>query len=529
MTDADAQFGAIRFGILHGGAAWEHWQIRCLEQLQALPGVHAEISIAPDHPRGALGHGWADVPHMPLTGSEGSRAECRIASAELARLRQFDLDFILCFIDGALPADLLGVPRHGIWRYHWGDWVNYRGAPGGFWEVYDHHPVSAALLVRVQSDPDAVVVLREGFLRTRLLSFAKNREQMRARFSHWPAQVCRDLRGNRTQDPCAGPLLRTHALVRRPPTAWQWGVFGLRIAVRTAVIGFRSLFRHDQWNIGIIDEPIEQCLSLRAPPCVRWLPATRRREYRADPIGVVYQGRPTILCEHFSYRDNLGFIVAIDVERGVPGTRVQIGPEPPVHLSYPFLLEAEGRLLCVPESSAAREIALYEVERFPDRWRKAATLVGARGLVDATLFQYQGRWWLAAGETAEKGANSELHLWFAETLRGSWTAHPGNPVKIDVRSSRPAGTPFWVGGALYRPAQDCSSTYGARVTINRILALTPAEFREEVVACVEPDPRGRYPGGLHTVSRLGERTLIDGKRSVFVAAEFFRALRHYLK
>jgi hypothetical protein len=491
--------------------------------------------MAPDRPRVPLGGVWADVPHFPVGLLGGSSAVRSLDPAMLARLRQHDLDFILCFIDGALPSDLLGVPRHGIWRYHWGDWSNYRGVPGGFWEVYDHCPASAALLVRVLPDPDAVIVLREGFLRTRLLSAAKNREQLQTRFAHWPAQVCRELlRDGAAQPgtgrvPCEAPVLRTHARVRRPPTVWERGVLGARIAVRMAATGFRSLFRHDQWNVGIIDQPIEDCLNMRTPPRVRWLPATRRSEFRADPIGVVYQGRATILCEHFSYRDELGFIVAIDVERGVPGTRVQIGPEPAVHLSYPFLFEDDGRLLCVPETSAAQEIAVYEVERFPDRWTKAATLVRGRGLVDATIFQYEFRWWLAACELADKGANSELHLWFAESLRGPWEAHPGNPVKTDVRSSRPAGTPFWADGALYRPAQDCSSTYGARVNINRVLVLTPSDFREEVVASVEPDPRGRYPKGLHTLSRLGERTLVDGKRSVFVGAEFFRVLRHYLK
>ena len=98
-----------------------------------------------------------------------------------------------------------------------------------------------------------------------------------------------------------------------------------------------------------------------------------------------------------------------------------------------------------------------------------------------------------------------------------------------MMTSRPAGTPFWVDGALYRPAQDCSSTYGARVQINRILVLTPTDFSEEVVACVEPDSRGLYPRGLHTLSSLGRQTLVDGKRSVFVAAEFLRVLRHYLQ
>jgi hypothetical protein len=81
---------------------------------------------------------------------------------------------------------------------------------------------------------------------------------------------------------------------------------------------------------------------------------------------------------------------------------------------------------------------------------------------------------------------------------------------------------------LYRPAQDCSNTYGARVVLNRVLVLTPGAFCEEAAATVDPDPKGRYPGGLHTLSKLGNQTLIDGKRSVFVAAEFFRVLAHYL-
>jgi hypothetical protein len=521
--------GAIRFGILYGGAALENWQIRCLEQLASVPGVRAEVSIAPGPSRVPLGGAWAELPNIPIELSPGSCTVAPLAASSIDRLRDCQLEFILCFADGVLPLDILDAPRHGIWRYQLGDWVSYRGSPQGFWEVFDGCAVSAALLVRVQPDPDAIVVLREGFLRTRALSVRKNREQLLARFTHWPAEVCRDIKLGRSKEICAKPALRTGAAVRPPPALWHRCVLAARIAARAAATGFRALFRHDQWNIGIIDRPIAQFLTMSVLPEIEWLPATRRSELRADPFGTLYQGRPTILCEYFSYRDNRGFIVAIDPERGAAGARVQIGPDRPVHLSYPFLFEAGGRLLCVPESSAAKEIVLYEVERFPDRWVKAATLIAGRAFADATVFQYQGRWWLAASDVADKGANSELHLWFAEAPRGPWEAHPGNPVKIDVRSARPAGAPFWVDGALYRPAQDCSSTYGARVIINRVLALTPTEFCEEVAATVNPDPAGKYPAGLHTLSTLGDRTLIDGKRSVFVGAEFFRVLRHYLR
>jgi len=503
LTVPDSGSDPIRFGVLQSGAALENWQSRCLQQLTSLPDVLA-----------------VELPPIPL--QESARAQA------LARVRDCNLDFLLCFIEGPLPQDILDVARHGAWRYQLGDWLNYRGPGGGFWEVYDHSPVSAVLLVRMTADPDVIVVLREAVLRTQALSVSKNRHQLLSGFTHWPAQVCRDIRLGKFAALDTQAARRARAAARPAPNAWHRAVLSARTALRIAATGFHSLFRHDQWNIGIVDSPIEQFISMSGPPQAEWLTATPRSEFRADPFGTLHDGRATILYEHFSYRDQLGYIVAIETP-GSPGSRVHIGPEKPVHLSYPFLFEAGGQLLCVPESSAAKEIALYEIERFPDRWKKVATLIAERELVDATLFQYDARWWLAASDLAEKGANSELHLWFAPNLSGPWQPHPGNPVKVDVRSARPAGAPFWVGDQLYRPAQDCSSSYGARVSINRITALTPTEFREEVAATVNPDPRGEYPCGLHTLSRFGARTLIDGKRSVFVPAEFFRVLRHYLR
>ena len=53
--------------------------------------------------------------------------------------------------------------------------------------------------------------------------------------------------------------------------------------------------------------------------------------------------------------------------------------------------------------------------------------------------------------------------------------------------------------------------------INRIRRLTPSEFEEEPVASVEPDKSGPYPEGLHTLSKVGDFTLVDGKRFAFTA------------
>jgi hypothetical protein len=69
-----------------------------------------------------------------------------------------------------------------------------------------------------------------------------------------------------------------------------------------------------------------------------------------------------------------------------------------------------------------------------------------------------------------------------------------------------------MNGELYRPAQDCSKTYGGRVVLNRILRLTPTDFSEAPERFVEPTPGSLYGKALHTLSGAGPRTVIDGKR-----------------
>jgi hypothetical protein len=60
-------------------------------------------------------------------------------------------------------------------------------------------------------------------------------------------------------------------------------------------------------------------------------------------------------------------------------------------------------------------------------------------------------------------------------------------------------------------------TYGGRVVINHVTKLTPIEFSERVAACVDPFAESPFPLGIHTLSTLGDKTLIDGKRRVLTS------------
>lgn len=488
-----AQTATVRYGVLTTGAPLSEWQRAVLARLAGTPGAQADCWLLP--------------------------------SQDVVALRGRGLDFIISFAPAAAARVFGQAARWGVWQFFFGDWRAYRGESDGFWEIVDDADVAVAALAQLQEDPNCVRILVEGAIRSHATRPSATLAELERRAVHWPRQACLKLLDGWTAHLTAAPV--------RAPAASRERALRARIAcvargaVRMARTQFRQLARHEQWNIGVLDAPIESLLEPHRPLEPRWLQAPGRGEFYADPIGFVRDGRPVVFCEHLDYRDGRGSIRAFDA--GVPELVHSVDIGPPVHLSYPYLIETEGVLYCIPESCEANEVALYEVERFPDRWRRIATLIEGIPLIDVTPFRYGDRWWLGASLPMSRGANCELHLYHADSLAGPWQPHAANPVKVDVRSARPGGTPFWKDGCLYRPAQDCSATYGRRVVINRIRRLTPLAFEEEPVAVVDPPTTGPYTIGLHTVSTLGDRTLIDAKRHVFAPAQCWRVLKLGLK
>ncbi len=491
---ASAEPGTVRYSILTTGAPLADWQQAVLANLAQAPGVRLDGQLLPSQSAAALG----------------------------AR----GLDFILSFAPPEAGRALVSAARWGVWQFFFGDWTAYRGESHGFWEIVNNEDVAVAMLAQLQEDPDAIRILVSGSIRSHAHRPAATVAKLRRLAVHWPRQVCLKLLDGWTR--CfETPPVRAVARVRRRGLPARLA-FTARGAARSVRDQFRQLMRHEQWNIGVLDAPIQSLLEAPGPLAPRWLQMPRRREFFADPIGIVRDGCSMVFCEYLDYRGGRGRISAFDPDAPERVHEVEIGP--PVHLSYPYLIEHEGALYCIPETCGANEVALYEVERFPDRWRRVATLISGLPLIDVTPFRYDHRWWLAASLPSPRGANCELHLYYADALAGPWQPHAANPVKVDVRSARPGGTPFWKDGVFYRPAQDCSATYGRRVVINRVVRLTTLTFEEEPAAVVDPPITGAYTAGLHTISALGEgRTLIDAKRHIFVPQECWRVFKRGLR
>lgn len=234
--------------------------------------------------------------------------------------------------------------------------------------------------------------------------------------------------------------------------------------------------------------------------------------FYADPFPITWQGRTFVFFEDLDHRVGKGIISAIEfTDEGPAGEAVPVLEEP-WHLSYPFLIESDGALWMIPESSLNGDVALYKCVRFPDKWERHATLLSGLELADATITQHHGLHYLfGAWRDGTGGYSDSLAIYYADHLLGPWLPHASNPVLIDRASARPAGNFVTLNGKLWRPVQNCADGYGAALALAEVVELSPTTFQQIVRHSLKPGPL--WPGRkLHTLNRCGRLEVIDGSR-----------------
>lgn len=425
-----------------------------------------------------------------------------------------DIDLCLAF-DGAAAAQAPRT-RLGTWLF---DADGCERAPGLYAFCDDRDCVEARLL-HIDAG-GSVTKLRSGVIGVDRFSPAETVADVAGELSQWPAAVLRSIRNGFTDFEAAQPPRPAHR-----PSATAVTLAALRLGWRRAVARAEKPFYTYAWNIGTVSKTPAQIAREKELPPVSWCEAGTGR-FLADPFCATIDGVQTVFCEELDASVNRGIIVRCEIRDDaiVPLERVLVEP---YHLSYPFVFESEGAWYGIPEANQSGEVALYRLDNAGREWRRQCALIpGLRG-VDSTVFFHGEKFWLMCG-VSDDGPNHKLFIYHADALEGPWGPHLRNPVKIDIRSSRPAGAPFMVDGALHRPAQDCTRNYGRRLAIQRITALDERSFEEHTVAVIDP-PRGKYSLGLHTMSAIGDSTLVDGMYRTFsLRAALFRARRSFRK
>jgi hypothetical protein len=428
------------------------WQLACLRELESVPGP----TVCPG----------------PVPGTDGPHPE-----------------------SGGLTVDLRANPEPGAWRVVCGNGRSL-AAPDLFSDTFGRAGrLSAILIVDGQNEIRRRAVLSSvgrGLTRLRTSGRRLSAAMLAAALSDHMVGLTGT--GERAPPPSAPPAGLAGAASRFG--AWAaYGAGRLHQATHT-----------DFWHLGIIDAPIARLLASPGPNSVRWLRLPAGTAYRADPFGHPLRD-DEVWCERYDYRAPVGVLERLRLN----GDRLEpAGDLPaPVHRSFPFMAVVDGTAVAIPEASAGGQTTMYRLDASGGLGEPLAVLPVPG--IDPVVFRWRDRLWLALTR-ADLDNRANLCLWHAPALSGPWTAHTGNPVKLDVRSARGGGTPFEHDGALYRPAQDCSRTYGGAVTINRVIELTPTTFSEAVATVIRPAPDWPAPHGVHTLSAWGDRTLIDAKR-----------------
>jgi len=402
----------------------------------------------------------------------------------LAR-RDLDVVFALGTVD---DAALDGIARCGVWRWR----------ADGEGEVLRGEPLSAAgLSVRLAAGAVPRVAY-QSWSRTYPLSVARNRRELLEKAAEFPARALRELQrsGREWLEQCL-PL----AEEKRVPAS----VFP--VAKKILARGVQKAVSLDTWSLAFrfgpsraVSPDLMGFTRIASPAGATW----------ADPFALHKDGRYYVFFEEIPRGAAKGHISMLEVKPDGSWSEPVRVLERDYHLSYPFLLEHEGALLMVPETAQARRVEAWRCVEFPSRWRLEKVLIDGVRLVDATLTRAGDRWWMLANGAAGEGRifDDELHVFHAAAPFSEWRAHRRNPVKSDVRSARPAGALFWRNGALHRPAQVCTPLYGAGLSINRVLRLTPDDYAERETQRIVPAGSGGLLG-IHTLNRAGDLTVVD--------------------
>ncbi|MFN2531064.1 MAG: hypothetical protein ABR555_07185 [Pyrinomonadaceae bacterium] len=428
------------------------------------------------------------------------------SDSDIARLRDYKIDVALAFGFRILKGEILKVTKFGVWSYHHGDNLVNRGGPAGFWEVMDGHGVTGSILQVLTEDLDnGKVIYRSWSPTADQFSVKANRNNLYWKSSTFVMRKLHDVYNDsglqfeqELYRPYSAPLYKI-------PANNKLAAKLLRLTCRYVASKLEHATHAYQWALAyrFRTGPADTNNSFYRFKYLQ--PANDR--FWADPFPVNVDQRHYVFFEEYEYKAHKGHISVIELDHtGMVAAPVQ-ALSMDYHLSYPFIFEWQGMYYMIPESAAHRTIELYRCTAFPFKWELHAVLMDGIRAQDTTLFEQDGVWWMFFC-AAERCVPDELYVYFADTPLGPWKPHRLNPVKSDVRSSRPAGRLFYWNNELYRPAQDGSPRYGSAISLNRIRRLDTDHFCETEVSKILPAWR-KDLRGTHTINTAGDLTVID--------------------
>lgn len=270
-----------------------------------------------------------------------------------------------------------------------------------------------------------------------------------------------------------------------------------------------------QWGIGFLKGSMTDIIrNKKNRLSFEWISLGNKTVSYADPfVFKTDDGRINILFESVSSYALDGKISLMVCNDQLEPVFEKVVLDTNDHLSYPHVFKENGNIYVFPENAFSGSLNCYEFDTTKNLLVNKKEII-RKPLLDSTILKYQGKYWLFAtllGDTL----NSDLHIFYSDSLFGPFVPHAGNPVKRQLNGSRPAGNFIEVDGNIYRPTQNCSNYYGESITINKVTALAPDTFEEEEYMVIEPNKNDEFNYGIHTINAIDDIIIVDGQKGYF--------------
>ncbi|MES2411375.1 MAG: hypothetical protein V4535_08030, partial [Bacteroidota bacterium] len=365
---------------------------------------------------------------------EQTRFSDRFTAADIAKIKKYEVDFILRFGFRILRGDILQASKYGILSLHHGDTDTYRGGPPAFWEVVNKSPETCVSLQLLTETLDGGVVVDKAFQRTDTTGFYRNQSKLYyagveimthflSKCVQFSSEVWIDRRKEIFSDKIYSDRLHTN------PTNKEAFQIGFRFFVKSASRAIYHFFFSEQWQI-IVMKSASSWNQLAMYRSRKMVPAKDR--IWADPFSMQHEGKSYLFFEEFIHKNKKAHISYFELDANLKPTTKNpiIAINEKFHLSYPSVFKIDNDYYCCPESASNKSLTLYKAEVFPNQWKPIKTLFEETKIYDPTFVQHDGTWYLFCNKRvfAESSSDMYLHIYYADDiLNEPLKSHPSNP------------------------------------------------------------------------------------------------------
>ncbi|SHJ12604.1 hypothetical protein SAMN05444280_11194 [Tangfeifania diversioriginum] len=278
---------------------------------------------------------------------------------------------------------------------------------------------------------------------------------------------------------------------------------------------FQKLY-FKKWTIGIFRDNIDNIIKNKSfDPDIYWLNLKSLAKFDADPFFLESNdGSISVIFEEYLYKNNYGNISMMSLDHDFKEINRKTVLDIKSHLSYPFVYKENNKVYVFPESKQSGSLSCYEYVSE----KKSLVFIKIMldlPLLDSTIIKHNGKYYIF-GTTSKNDNEYYLHLFFSDSLLGTYIAHPNNPVKEGLNGTRSAGNFIRVDGVLYRPAQNCEEQYGKSITIQKVTELSETKFVEETYMdiCINKI-KNKNIHTIHTINIMDNIIAVDGMHWTF--------------